>query len=161
MFTAETDQLALVKAATEAKTSVAAKTTITELWNAGRLGNEGKKAMFETFLKLALVQDPSGGGVKGRRELFIAGKLSFPFNTQIQYDSAIAIDGEPTLKSAGDNCVVLEPRITDFQFGSRGGVLPGRFAKAVIEIKQLDHYPDGKKLWSIRRTLGPIQLNDD
>jgi hypothetical protein len=161
IFTPATNQLALVKAATEKKTSGAAKSTITELWNSNHLSNEGKKAMFENFIKVDFVNETNFFGWKNHPDFYIYGTTLFPFNTWINYRHTIAVDGKEIWKSSFQDGIELEPRIGRFSLGSLSGPIIGRVATATLEIHQLDHYPDGKELWHAQWNLGPIKLREE
>ena len=161
MFTSGTNQLALVKAATEGKTAAAAKATITELWKAEHLSNEGKKAMFKNFLKVDFVDETNLFGWKNHSEFHIYGAALFPFNTWINYRYTVAVDGKQVWKSSFQDGIELEPSIKQFELGSLSGPFLGQAASATLEIHQLDHYPDGKELWHAQWNLGPIKLREE
>jgi hypothetical protein len=161
ILTSKPDEIALVKAATEEKTANTAKTIVTELWQGERLGNDGKKAMFENFLKIDFVDDTNLFGSMNHHELKIIGTMTFPFNTEIEYHHNVSIDGKRIIPSDSfDSSVVLEPSTKQFDFGGLGGGVVGKWAAATLEIRQIEHYPDGKELWYARWDLGPIKLHE-
>ena len=160
-----TNQLALVQAATVAQTADTARAALAALWHGDpvpaerdHLSDEAKQALFEKFLKVELVDQ---AGIKGHRfkdqhELAIMGACNFPFYDYICYHASIVVDG----RTAGESLagVALEPNLKQWRFGSQGGYVPGQSASATLEIFQLEHYPDAKKLWQARWDLGPIPL---
>lgn len=161
IFTPATNQLALVKAATEQKTAVAAKTIITELWN-NHLSNEAKQAMFENFVKVDFVDEAKtfSSRFKNQHELVTTLKFDYPFNTCIYYRTPIALDGKIFEPTTSQNQICLEPKLKEYRIGSTGGYVPGKVATGTLEIFQRDHYPDGKELWHAQWQLGPVPLGE-
>jgi len=162
VMTPATNQLALVKAATEEKTAVMAKGVITELWAAKHLGNEAIQAMFENFVKVDFIDEATNlpSRFKNQHELKIILTCNYPFNTCIYYRTPIALDGKLFQPSTSENQVCLEPAIKEFRIGSLGGYVPGNVATGNLEIYQREYYPDGKELWHAHWNLGPISLGE-
>jgi hypothetical protein len=162
IFTSATNQLALVKAATKETTADAAKAAITELWSNNNLGNEGKQSMFENFLKVDLVDQAKSNPsrFKDQHELSIVLTFNYPFNTCISYLSPIAIDGKVVKGTTYGGSVCPDLKLKEYRLGAVGGYVPGEVATGTFEIYQLDHYPDGKKLWNVQWPLGPIKLKE-
>lgn len=162
MFTPATNQLALVKAATEEKTAGAAKTTITQLWDNNHLSNEAKQAMFENFLKVDFIDEAKTYSSRFRNQHDLATVLTFnyPFNTCINYRTPITIDGKLIGTTTSQGSVCLEPKLKEYRLGNIGGYVPGKAATGTLEIFQLDHYPEGKELWHAQWQLGPVPLGE-
>jgi hypothetical protein len=162
IFTPATNQLALVKAATKETTADAAKAAITELWSNNHLGNEAKQAMFENFVKVGFVDEAKtfSSRFKNQHELVTVLTFNYPFNTCIYYRTPITIDGKTLELTTSQNQVCPEPKLKSYRIGSLSGYVPGQVATGTLEIFQLDHYPDGEKLWSVQWPLGPIKLNE-
>jgi hypothetical protein len=158
IFAPVIDEPALIQAALHEDSGSTAKATLAELWRVGRLSNDGRKAVFEKFFEIKLVEEQVAMNVPHWRELKITGAAAFPFRTEIQYRSVIAVDREPVLTSGFDSSVGLEPKVAPYNLGSLGGAFPGRTASAILEIRQLDYAHDRKELWRLRRVLGPIEL---
>jgi len=161
-FTSGTNQLPLVKAATDQKTAEAAKSAIAALWKNNHLSNEAKKAMFETFVKVAFTSkdlaEPAGH--TDQHQLTMVLSFSYPFDTYVSYRYPVALDGKIFDPSAGGGGFQLEPTMKEHTLNPLGGYVPGQEATATLELFQLDHYPDGKDLWRTQWHLGPIKLRD-
>lgn len=160
MLTPKTNQVALVKAVTDEKTAVMAKTAITELWNAKHLSNAGIQAMFENFVKVDFIDldKTMTNRFKSQHQLTVVLTFNYPFNIFVNYRHPIAIDGKvfpPTTSLGG---VGLEPKMKEYRLGVMDGYVPGQVATGTLEIFQLEHYPDGKELWHAQWDLGPVQL---
>jgi len=156
MFTTPTNQLALVKAATEEKTATTAKAVISGLWNGGQLSNAAKKAMFENFLKVNFFVHTNLDGIKNYHGFYITGTTYFVFNTWINFRYSYAVDGKQVVKSSYQDGIELDKIIGDFYLGGAQGLYPGRIATALLELHQVDHY--GNELWHAQWDLGPLRL---
>ena len=168
MYVPGTNQVALVRAATAGQTADTAKAALAGLWygerpmaNADHLSYEAKQALFESFLKFKFVDQVGNYAqpFKNRHDLAIIGTFDFPFDAFISYRASIIVDGRATGGSLSG--VGLEPKMKEWRFGSLSGAVPGKSASATIDIFQLEHYPDGKKLWQVHQDLGPIPLPEN
>jgi hypothetical protein len=162
MLTPETNQVTLVKAATEEKTAAMAKAVITELWEAKHLGNKAIQAMFENFMRVEFVD--SAKNFTNRSEyqhnLEIILKFDYPFNIFISYRHPVVIDGKTNFNTTALDGLGLEPKLREYRIGCIGGYVPGQTASMTFEAFQLDHYPDGQELWHVQWNLGPIPLGE-
>jgi hypothetical protein len=161
-FTSATNQLALVKAAADDKTADAAKSAIAVLWKDGRLSNEAKKAMFEKFVEVEFASTDMAEphGHTDQHELTIHLTFSYPFDTYVNYQYPVALDGKVFFPSAQGGGFQLDPQMKEHTLNPLGGHVPGLEATATLELFQLDHYPGGKDLWRAQWQLGPIKLRD-
>ena len=152
------DEAALLKAA-EGQYALGAKAALAELWERRRLSCPSRQAIVEKFLGVELVELPSRSPtIAGWRELHLAIRRNFPFPKAawVQPRSDIAIGRKPRLSGSwGSLCLADDHKF----LGSLSGSFKGApDARALLEVREVDHAHGGKVLWTARWSLGPLKL---
>jgi len=158
LYEKDIDEAALLKAA-EGKYPVGAKDALAELWQRRRLSASSRQAIVEKFLGVELVeQQPPTPKTPEWRDLRITIRRNFPFpkSAWVEPRYGITVNGAPRL---GNSWGSLSLGDAHTFLGSMSGRYTGApSARALLEVREVDHANGGKVLWTARWSLGPVKL---
>jgi hypothetical protein len=140
----------------------AAKAVLAELWKQRRLSGRTKGVLVERFLSIRLEEVPDQP-VTRARELRIIGTKRFPFPREAWVESgvsfAIGSDPEPALGGSYSSFSLGEGTKPQVLGTHGGGSYPGSpQARAVLELREVDHARDRQVVWKRQWKLGPVRL---
>jgi hypothetical protein len=152
------DEAALLRDAA-GKHADAAKALLKELWQHKRLSPATRRAIVKQFLVVELVEKQRDPKHPAWRELRIRARRDFPFPDAAWIEPRCDFGIGAAPKLAGGWGARTLGGTDPLDLGSMGGKYGGApVARAVLEVREVDHARDGAVLWTLRWSLGPLKL---
>ena len=158
LYEKEIDEAALLKAA-QGKHPAGAKDALAELWQRRRLSAPSRQAIVEKFLEVELVEmPPPTPNAPEWRDVRITIRRNFPFPKAAWVDprSDIAVGRAPRLTDTWGSLCLADDHKSLGSLGARYTGAPN--ARALLEVREVDHANGRKVLWTARWSLGPLKL---